>query len=443
MPGLSSSASAGSIGGRSGRDALARVGRAGSFFECLAGSRAGLGLRPRGGSCGAFGSSGAFAIAEIWRLGYDGKRAEHGFRSTNSHAPACGASIERDGRPAHVGNDGGHGEGTHGARTTRADAAADVEGFGGRAAAGHDRAPGAAQAAYPARPVKVVIPYPPAGGADTVGRILFQKLGDMWGQQFVIDNRGGAGGTIAAAAVAKADRDGYTIMYDATAHSVNPSLYSNLPYDTVKDFQPVFLAALVTNLLVVNKSVEAKTVADVIALAKATPGGLDWASSGNGTVQHLALEMFKHQAGIKLNHIPYRGGGPVLNDLIGGQVKFYFSNAAASIGHVQSGVLKCLAHTGRGRLATLPDVPAVAETLPGFEAYEWHGVFAPAGTAPEIVAKLNAGLNAVLRQPDIVARLAQLNVEARQNTPEEFRVFVASEMDKWGRVVREANIKLG
>jgi hypothetical protein len=177
----------------------------------------------------------------------------------------------------------------------------------------------AAQAAYPARPVKVVIPYPPAGGADTVGRILFQKLGEMWGAQFVIDNRGGAGGTIAAAAVAKADRDGYTIMYDATAHSGNPSLYSNLPYDTVKDFQPVFLAALVTNLLVVNRTVEAKTVADVIALAKSTPGGLDWASSGNGTVQHLALEMFKHQAGIKLNHIPYRGGGPVLNDLIGGQ----------------------------------------------------------------------------------------------------------------------------
>jgi tripartite-type tricarboxylate transporter receptor subunit TctC len=300
-----------------------------------------------------------------------------------------------------------------------------------------------AQAAYPTRPFKVVIPYPPAGGADTVGRLLFQKLGETWGQQFVIDNRGGAGGTIAAAAVAKADHDGYTLTYDATAFSVNPSLYPRLPYDTVKDFEPIFLAALVSNLLVVNKAVEANTVADVIALAKATPGGLDWASSGNGTVQHLALEMFKHQAGIKLNHIPYRGGGPVLNDLLGGQVKFYFSNAAASIGHVQSGTLKCIAHTGRGRLATLPDVPAVAETLPGFEAYEWHGVFAPSGTAPDIIAKLNAGLNAVLRQPDIVARLAQLNVEARANTPEEFRAFVVAEMDKWGRVVREANIKLG
>jgi len=303
--------------------------------------------------------------------------------------------------------------------------------------------PASAQAAYPARPVKVVIPYPPAGGADTVGRLLFQKLGEMWGAQFVIDNRGGAGGTIAAAAVAKAERDGYTIMYDATAHSVNPSLYANLPYDTVKDFQAVFLAALVTNLLLVNKSVDVQTVADVIALAKATPGGLDWASSGNGTVQHLALEMFKHRAGIKLNHIPYRGGGPVLNDLIGGQVKFYFSNAAASIGHVQAGTLKCIAHTGRGRLAALPDVPAMAETLPGFEAYEWNGVFVPAGTPAEIIGKLNAGLNAVLRQGDIAARLKQLNVDARENTPEEFRAFVAAEMEKWGRVVREANIRLG
>ena len=218
----------------------------------------------------------------------------------------------------------------------------------------------AAQAAYPSRPVKVVIPYPPAGGADTVGRILFQKLGEMWGAQFVIDNRGGAGGTIAAAAVAKAEHDGYTIMYDATAFSVNPSLYPRLPYDTVKDFEPIFLSALITNLMLVNKSVEAKTVADVIALAKATPGGLDWASSGNGTVQHLALEMFRHRTGIQLNHIPYRGGGLVLNDLIGGQVKFFFSNAASSIGHVQAGTLKCLAHTGRGRLATLPDVPVRA-----------------------------------------------------------------------------------
>jgi len=289
----------------------------------------------------------------------------------------------------------------------------------------------------------VVIPYPPAGGADTVGRILFTKLGEMWGQQFVIDNRGGAGGTIGAAAAAKAERDGYTILYDATAFSVNPSLYPRLPYDTVNDFQPVFLASLVPNLLVVHPSVPAKTVDDVIAIAKAAPGGLEWASSGNGTVQHLSLELFRLRTATKLNHVPYRGGGPALNDVISGQVKFFFSNGAASIGHVQGGVLKAIAHTGRGRLGTLPDLPAVADTLPGFEAYEWNGVFVPAGTAPEVVRKLNAGLNAVVRQPDVVERLAQLNVESRANTPEEFRAFVAAEMEKWGRVVREANIKIG
>ncbi len=301
----------------------------------------------------------------------------------------------------------------------------------------------AAQADWPARPVKVIVPYPAGGGADTVSRILFARLSEAFGQQFVIDNRGGAGGTIGAAVAAKAERDGYTIMYDATAFSVNPSLYPRLPYDSVKDFQPVFLASLVPNLLIVHPSVTAKTVDDVIALAKAAPGGLDWASSGNGTVQHLSLEMFRLRTGVKLNHIPYRGGGPALNDVISGQVKFFFSNGAASIGHVQGGAVKAIAHTGRGRLGTLPDLPAVAETLPGFEAYEWNGVFVPTGTAPEIVRKLNAGLNATLRQREVIDRLTALNVDFRDNTPEDFRAFVAAEMEKWSKVVREGGIKLG
>jgi tripartite-type tricarboxylate transporter receptor subunit TctC len=296
---------------------------------------------------------------------------------------------------------------------------------------------------YPGKPVKVIVPYPPGGGADTVSRILFTRLSEAFGQQFVIDNRGGAGGTIGAAIAAKAERDGYTILYDATAFSVNPSLYPRLPYDTNKDFQPVFLASLVANLLVVNPSVAAHTVNDVIEIAKAAPGGLDWASSGNGTVQHLCLEMFRLRTGVKLNHIPYRGGGPALNDVIAGQVKFFFSNGAASIGHVESGALRAIAHTGRGRLRTLPGVPAVADTLPGFEAYEWNGVFVPAGTPAAIMHKLNAGLNATLRHPDVIERFAALNVEFRENTPEEFGAFVRAEMEKWGRVVREANIKLG
>lgn len=301
----------------------------------------------------------------------------------------------------------------------------------------------AAETDYPARPVRVIVPYPAGGGADTVSRILLAKLSDGLGQQFVIENRGGAGGTIGAAVAAKAERDGYTVLYDATAFSVNPSLYARLPYDTLNDFQPVFLASLVPNLLVVHPSVDAKTVEDVIAIAKAAPGGLDWASSGNGTVQHLSLELFRLRTGVKLNHIPYRGGGPALNDLIGGQVKFFFSNGAASIGHVQSGALRAIAHTGRGRLRTLPEIPAVSETLPGFEAYEWNGVFVPAGTPAPIVAKLNAGLNAVLRQQEVIDRLNALNVEFRENTPEEFRAFVKAEMQKWERVVREANITLG
>jgi tripartite-type tricarboxylate transporter receptor subunit TctC len=303
--------------------------------------------------------------------------------------------------------------------------------------------PASAQADWPNRPVRVIVPYPPAGGADTVSRILFAKLSEMMGQQFIIDNRGGAGGTIGAAAAAKAEKDGYTILYDATAHSVNPYLYPSLPYDTLKEFEPVFLASLVPNILVVNTTVEAKTVADVIALAKAAPGGLDWASSGNGTVQHLSLEMFRHRIGVKINHVPYRGGGPALNDVIAGQVKFLFSNGSASVGLVQAGTVKAIAHTGKGRLGTLPDLPAVADTLPDFEAYEWNGVFVPTGVAPAIIQKLNAGLNAVLRQPDVIDRLKKLNVDFRENTPEEFRTFVAAEMQRWKEVVREANIKIG
>src|SRR5262245_7824540 len=292
-----------------------------------------------------------------------------------------------------------------------------------------------AQSDWPNRPVRVIVPYPPAGGADTVSRILFQKLSEMWGKQFVIDNRGGAGGTIGEAVAAKSDPDGATILYDATAFSVNPALYPNLSFSYAKDFQPVFLASLVPNILVVTPSVEAKTVADVIAAAKAAPDGLNFASSGNGTLQHLCLELFARRIGAKLNHIPYRGGGLALNDVVAGQVKYFFSNGSSSVGLVQAGTVKGIAHTGKGRLGPLPDLPAVQDTLQGFEAYEWNGVFVPAGTSPEIIKRLNAGLNDVLRQPDVVAKLKSLNVDFKENTPDEFRSFVATETEKWGNVV--------
>jgi len=297
--------------------------------------------------------------------------------------------------------------------------------------------------AWPSRSVRVIIPYPAGGGADTTGRIFFARLSEALGQTFVIDNRGGAGGTIAEAVAAKAEADGYTILYDATAFTINPFLYPKLSFDYGKDFEPVFLASRVANILIVHPSVQAKTVADVIALGKSTPGGLDFASSGNGTVQHLSMEMFRHMTGIKINHVPYRGGGPALNDLMSGQVKFFFSNGSASLGFIEAGSVKAIAHTGVGKLATLPDLPPVSDTVPGFEAFEWNGVFVPKGTPAPIVQKLNAGMNAMLKEPAVTDRLHKLNVEFKPGSPEDFRAFVAAELEKWGRVVKEANVKLG
>jgi tripartite-type tricarboxylate transporter receptor subunit TctC len=300
-----------------------------------------------------------------------------------------------------------------------------------------------AQADWPNKPVKVIVPYPPGGGADTTARIVYQKLGELWGKQFVIDNRGGAGGTIAEAIAAKAEPDGYTILHDATAFSVNPALYPKLPFDYGKDFQPVALISLVPNLLVVTPSVEAKTVADIVELAKKTPGGLDFASSGNGTLQHLSLELLKHMAKVPINHIPYRGGGDALKDVVAGNVKYFFSNGSSSVGLVQGGQVRAIAHTGKGRLGTLPDLPAVQDTIAGFEGYEWNGLFVPAGTSPDIIKKLNAGMNEVLKQPDVQARFKTLNIEYRHTTPAEFRSFVTAETERWGKVVRDAGIKLG
>ena len=300
-----------------------------------------------------------------------------------------------------------------------------------------------AQAIWPNRPVRVMVPYPPAGGADTTARIVFARLGEMLGQQFVIENRGGAGGTIGEAVAAKADPDGYTVLHDATAFSVNSSLYSNLPFDYNKDFDPVAFISLVPNILVVTPSVPVRTVADVIALAKAAPDGIDMASSGNGTLQHLCLEMFRHQSGIKISHVPYRGGGLALNDVMSGQVKFFFANGSSVVGLIQGGKVKAIAQTGKGRLASLPDIPPVSDTLSGFEAYEWNGVFVPHGTPASIVQTLNSALNATLRDPNVVSRFEQLNIDIRTTTPQEFRAFVQEQMALWSKVVKEANIRLG
>jgi tripartite-type tricarboxylate transporter receptor subunit TctC len=266
-------------------------------------------------------------------------------------------------------------------------------------------------------------------------------MSEKLGQQFIIDNRPGGGGTIGTAVVAKAAPDGYTILYDATAFSVNPALFPKLPYDPRKDFQPVFLVGLLPLLLVVNPSVNARSVADVIALGKAAPDGLPWASAGNGSVQHLALELFEKQSGVKLSHVPYKGGAPALTDIVAGHVKYYFSNTAASTSFVKAGTIRPVAHTGRGRLAAFPDLPPVADTLAGFEAYEWNGVFVPAGTPQPIITQLNTALNDVLRDPAVKERFAQLTVQTRPNTPAEFATFVNVETEKWSKVVRDGNIK--
>jgi tripartite-type tricarboxylate transporter receptor subunit TctC len=300
-----------------------------------------------------------------------------------------------------------------------------------------------AQTAWPTRPVSVMVPYPPAGGADTTARILYAKVGNMLGQQFVIENRGGAGGTIGEALVAKASPDGYSILHDATAFSVNGGLYSSLPFDYIRDFDPVALVSLVPNILVVTPSLPVKTMADVIAYAKAQPGGIDIASSGNGTLQHLSLELFRFMTGVKVTHVPYRGGGPAVNDVIAGQIKFYFANGSAVVGMIQSGQLKAIAHTGKGRLKSLPDIPPMSDTLPGFEAFEWNGVFVPHGTPQPIVTALNGAINQAIVSPEVKDRFDNLNIESRPTTPDEFKAFINDQMERWGKVVKEANIKLG
>ncbi len=258
-----------------------------------------------------------------------------------------------------------------------------------------------------------MVPYSAGGGADTVGRILFQKLASLTGGSFVIENRGGAGGTIGANAVATAEADGYTILFDASAHASNPTLFPRLPYDTVKAFRPVFLAAVVPNVLVVHPSVPEKTVAEIVAAAKRAPGKIDWASSGNGSAQHLALELFKSMAGVEITHVPYRGGGPALNDLVAGQIKYFFSNLSSSIEHIRGGLLRAVAHTAATPVDVMPGLPAVADTLAGYQALEWNGVFVPAGTPDAVVTRLSSALNEAIADPAISARLTSLSVTSR------------------------------
>lgn len=294
---------------------------------------------------------------------------------------------------------------------------------------------------YPAKPIKMITPYPPGGPTDVLARAVSPKLSEKLGQPIVIDNRPGASGMIGADMVAKAPGDGYTLLANASIHVINPSLHKNPPYDAIKDFAPVGLIAEVPLVLVVNPKLEVKTVKDLIAKAKGKP--LNFASSGNGSAPHLAGEGFKIATGADIQHIPYKGSGPAVADLIGGQVDFMFDSLPSSMPHIKSGRLQAIAVTTKKRSGALPDVPTVAESgVPGFDVSTWYGIWAPASTPPAIVKRVSSELAAVVRIPEVRARLADLGAEAVGNTPEEFAAFNRSELAKWAKIVKDSGAKV-
>ena len=300
-----------------------------------------------------------------------------------------------------------------------------------------------AQSTYPNRPIRLIVPFPPAGAADILSRTIGPKLGEALGQQVVIDNRTGAGGNIAADLVAKAPPDGYTLLMGFVGtHGINTTLYSKLPYDAVKDFAPVTLTAASTLILVSHPSLPVKSIKELIALAKAKPGQLNFASPGSGTPQHLGGELLKRMAGVDMLHIPYKGAGPILADLLGGQVAMGYISMPAALPHIKSGKLRALGVTSSKRSAVAPDVPAIAESLPGYEVENWYGVLAPAGTPKEIVDRLNGAIAKSLQLPDVKDRLAGQGFETLSSTPEQFAAYIKSEIVKWAQVIKDSGARV-
>jgi tripartite-type tricarboxylate transporter receptor subunit TctC len=301
----------------------------------------------------------------------------------------------------------------------------------------------AAADAYPARPIRFVVAFPPGGGTDIIARSIAQKLAERLAQQVVVDNRPGAGGNIGTDIVAKSAPDGYTmLMGSAGPLAINASLFGKMPFDPIRDLAPVTLAASTPNVLVVHPSLKAATVNELIALAKARPGEINFASSGHGTPAHLAGELFNSMAGVKLVHVPYKGAAPALADLLGGQVQLMFSTMPPALPHVKDGKLRALAVTNSKRSRATPELPTLDEVaLPGFEANTWHGVVVPAGTPAAIVARLNREIVAILHLPDVVERLSGQGAEALGSTPEEFAAYIRSETAKWAKVVRDSGAK--
>src|SRR5262245_4681357 len=295
---------------------------------------------------------------------------------------------------------------------------------------------------YPTRPVRWIVPYTPGGGTDITARIIGQWLSERLGQQFIIENKPGAGNNSGTEAVVTAPPDGYTLLLVNPANAINATLYRKLSFNFLRDIAPVAGIMRVPNVMEVNPEVPAKTVAEFIAYAKANPSKINWATSGNGTSVHLSGELFKMMTGVELTHIPYKGSAPALTDMIAGTVQVIFDNMPPSLPHIRAGKLRALAVTTNIRSDALPDVPTVAETVPGYEASAFYGMGAPKGTPPEIIDKLNKEINAGLADPKIKARLAELGGMLIPGTPAEFGKLVADETDKWAKVIKTGGVAL-
>ena len=303
-------------------------------------------------------------------------------------------------------------------------------------------APANAQS-YPNKPVRVVVPYPPGGPTDIVARVLFQQVSEATGQQFLVDNRAGAGGNIGAEIVAKSSADGYTLLIGTTAHAINMSLFKNLSYDVQKDFAPVSLLTQGPLVLVAHPQFPANSIKEVIELAKSKSGGLNFASSGNGQSTHLSAELFNTMAGIKMAHVPYKGSAPALTDVMSGQVDVMFDTTLSAMPFVKAGKLKALGLTSPVRSPAAPDVPTIAESgLPGYEVFAWNGVFVPAGTPKAIIQQLNDQIRKAMLLPQVKDKFSAQGFAASWNSPENFGVFVKNEVDKWSRTVKASGATL-
>jgi tripartite-type tricarboxylate transporter receptor subunit TctC len=296
-------------------------------------------------------------------------------------------------------------------------------------------------ARYPERPARLVVPFPPGGGTDILARSVAQGLSEKWGQQVIVDNRPGAATNIGTELVAKSAPDGYTMLMASVGHAANVSLYRNLGYDPIRSFEMVTLVAVAPALLVVTPTLPAKSVKDLVALAKQRPGELNFGSFGSGTSSHLAGELFDILAHVKMTHVPYKGSSPALTSVMSGETQVLFSTILSGLPHVKSGRLRALGVASKTRLAALPDFPTVAETVPGFEAGSWYGIVVPAGTPAAIVSKINRDAVAVLRQPAVTEKFAHEGAEIVASSPAEFKTYLEGEIARWARVVKAAGIR--